>query len=601
MLNDQSHIQTQPLRVHRIPGEPRDKFIVEPVKRKDATNESAPFDRLVDERYRLSARLGRGRLGIVYEAQDELNRNSGIERRVAVQLLDEDLVAGPGFAEEFTRGAATLHAISHPNIVRLLEHGHDGSRYFLVLELLESASLRFVLNDVAQLPLDEAAPVIRAVGDALQYLHAKRIVHGNLKPENALVTFGYEVKLLDIVPPEWPAAAQGDIDDVDYMAPPRPDSRDDVYGLACLAYEMLSGRHPFNANSPEEAYRAELELAPIARLPARQWRALVGALELQREHRTPTVAQFLDEFGVTGIEKLRTVVSGAPEPSRTPAPAPIAPAPAPPPPRMSAATLTAERAMGYGEPRRSGIAGMLMLLILLVGIGAVAFIYQDQVRDQATGLMADIDARLNERAAAPAAEPAAEEPVVAAAPVEDAPIVDATPGAAPAPADEAATSAGPPAAAAANAPVPALAAASPESPPAGAEAAPVGVETTEPAPAEASSGPARFSFLQPVATVRESEVAARIVIRRTGNASGRAAIAWWTDEGSAIAERDYADLGRRVEEFAPGERQRTVFVPLANDTEQEPTKSFNVYLGSGYAGSGSEPLSGMRIDVVDDD
>jgi hypothetical protein len=603
MLNDQSHIQTQPLRVQRIPGHPRDKFIVEPVNKKDAANEQSPFDRLVDERYRLHARLGRGRLGVVYEAQDELNRSAGVERRVAIQLLDEDLVAGPGFTEEFTRGAAALHSISHPNIVRLLEHGHDAVRYFLVLELLESASLRFVIDDVGQLPREEANAVIRAVGDALQYLHAKKIVHGNLKPENVLVTFGYEVKLLDIVPPEWPAASQGDlVDDVDFLAPPRPDSRDDVYGLACLAYEMLSGRHPFNRNTPEESYRAKLEPAPIAGLPPRQWRALVGALELQREHRTPTVAQFLDEFGVTGIEKLRSIVSG-PEPRHAPAPepAPVAPvAPASPPPHINSGSLMAERAMPY-ETRRSGIGGMLMLLVLLVGLGALAVVYQDPLRESASGWMAALDAKVQDGTAAPAAEPAAE-PVTPGAPVEDAPIVDATPGAAKPPADTAGSttaSTAAPAPATPPAQVPEVETA-PAAAPTGA-VAPGEAGASDSVPAEAPAGPPRFSFLEPVAMIRESEVAARIIIRRSGDSSRRASITWWTDQGAAIAELDYADLGRQVEEFAAGERQRTVFVPLVNDTEPEPTKSFNVYLGRADEGSDAEPLSGMRIDIVDDD
>lgn len=109
----------------------------------------------------------------------------------------------------------------------------------------------------------------------------------------------------------------------------------------------------------------------------------------------------------------------------------------------------------------------------------------------------------------------------------------------------------------------------------------------------------RFSFLQPVATVRENEVAARIVIQRSGDSSGAASIAWWTGDDTAIADADYADLGARVERFEPGEIRRTVYVPLTNDTVTEPTKSFNIYLGRGEAGG--EPQSGMRIDIVDDD
>ena len=71
--------------------------------------------------------------------------------------------------------------------------------------------------------------------------------------------------------------------------------------------------------------------------------------------------------------------------------------------------------------------------------------------------------------------------------------------------------------------------------------------------------------------------------------------------GSAIADDDYADLGARVERFEPGEQSRIVYVPLTNDAAAESTKSFNVYLGRGDAAQDGPPLSGMRVDIVDDD
>jgi hypothetical protein len=117
----------------------------------------------------------------------------------------------------------------------------------------------------------------------------------------------------------------------------------------------------------------------------------------------------------------------------------------------------------------------------------------------------------------------------------------------------------------------------------------------------ASAGPARFSFGQSVVTVRENEVAARIVIRRSGNSGSSAAIAWWTGEGTAKAESDYADLGARVERFEPGELSRTIYVPLTNDSLPESPKSFNVFLGNGESAQDAPPLSGVRVDIVDDD
>jgi serine/threonine protein kinase len=304
--------QTQPLswRMHQGQAMPSEDVPMEPSNRQSPSFDDSLPDRLSERGYRLRARLGSGRLGAIYEAQDELSRISGSKHFVAVQLIDDKIATRPGFVAEFERGAAELKSIAHPNIVRLLEHGSDSNRYYLVNELLESASLRFVLNDAGVLPMPETIAVLGAVGDALQYLHAKSMVHGNLRPENVLVTFGYEVKLLDIVPAGWllgPNDALG--------VPARsPDKRDDVFGVACLAYEMLSGRHPFNGNSAQEAYRAGLEAAPIEGLTDRQWQALSNALAVHRDDRTPSVAQLLEEFGVARVQKLKTVVAAASAP-----------------------------------------------------------------------------------------------------------------------------------------------------------------------------------------------------------------------------------------------------------------------------------------------
>ena len=82
-------------------------------------------------------------------------------------------------------------------------------------------------------------------------------------------------------------------------------------------------------------------------------------------------------------------------------------------------------------------------------------------------------------------------------------------------------------------------------------------------------------------TVREGDVAARITIRRSGNLSGTASVSWWTEQGTARADADYADLGARIERFEPGEASRTVYVPLTNDAVREQPKSFRVLLGRG--------------------
>jgi hypothetical protein len=598
--------QTQPLSWRMQNGQPTpwEDVPMEPSNRQSPSFDDALPDRLSERGYRLRARLGSGRLGAVYEAQDELSRISGSQHFVAVQLIDDKIATRPGFAAEFERGATELKSLAHPNIVRLLEYGSDNNRYYLVNELLESASLRFVLNDAGVLPMPETIAVLGAVGDALQYLHAKSMVHGNLRPENVLVTFGYEVKLLDIVPGGWllgPNDALG--------VPARsPDKRDDVFGVACLAYEMLSGRHPFNGNTAQEAYRAGLEATPIEGLTDREWQALANALAVHRDDRTPSVAQLLEEFGVARVQKLKTVVAAAS------APPPPTYAAADPPPAL-VRPVVAERVTPAAPLRRSNV-GALLLLLVVIGAGVAAWFYQEPVRQFATDLMSEVDAQMN-RAPASADRAPASTPAPAPAPLEtaptvteDAPAMVLAPGAKP---PDVAASSLPPAATPSptvDEPTPVVTensteAAQPAPAPPVAEA-PVAAAPTAKAPAvtspavtvpAATPGPTRFDFVQPAVSVREGDVAARITIRRSGDLSRAAEVSWWTEGGTAVADVDYADLGARVERFAPGEASRTVYVPLTNDSEREPTKSFTMLLGRGAG----EIVARTHVDIVDDD
>jgi hypothetical protein len=556
-MTDQNYIQTQPDRMSRISKYPREESRQEQANGTAAAAKTVPADRPIGQRYLLRARLARGRLGDIYEAVDAPGGVPGIQRHVAIQLLDEQVVARPHFADEFERGAAEIQAISHPNILKWLDFGRDGNRYFLVMEFLDSASLRFVLDDVMALPVEETAAIVRAVGDALQYLHAKAMVHGNLKPENVLVTFDYKVKLQDVVPLSWLSAAPGTAGKAESDARTAPDIRDDVYALACLAYELLAGRHPFNANTPSEALRAGLEPMPIDGLSPRQWQALAGGLALQREHRTPTVTAFFDEFGITGIERLRTIVGVVATSHRAPAP----PAPRP------AVAMTVERFM---PPRRrsTGTAGKLLLLLVVAGLAALTFAYYDRLRDWTAETMVSTDAKVRDvfvaRLGGTTAAPVAARSSDATAPTGNAVV---------------------------PAPVPAVDQESAVAPPSLASGA---GEPVAPEP--------QFRFARTVMTISESEVAARIVIQRSGDATRPASVVWWTSENTAIAGEDYADLGRRVEMFAPGEQSRAVYVPLVNDTVAESTKSFNVYLGHEKPGRNHiDLLASTRVDIFDDD
>jgi hypothetical protein len=520
---------------------------------------------------------------------------------------------------------------------------------FVVMELLEGASLRFVLDDVTVLSTDEAVAVVRAVGDALQYLHAKGLVYGIVKPENVIITFDYGIKLLDIAPASPPSAVPYFVEETDSRASAR-DARDDVYSLACFSYELLSGKHPFNSNSPLDAQRAGLKPLPISGLAPGQWRALAAGLALQRGLRTSTVDEFLSDLGVRRIEKLRVPDDDTPprEPleSLEPSP-PLRPVPRPAeytflnPPAPAPRAETRRVADDYPRQRRAraepddaaplSTARKVLAAAVVGGLGALAFMYYTPLRERAMELMAAQDGSAERTAAAPSERAAPSVPSAPNAAATTAPVPDngqeqsaavdsgieapsepvhgepvpsevrtadtSTTEAAPVVAEETQDVAGPTAdeSSAESPPGPA------DLPAPGAATLPPESETAVDASSRAPSGPP-FAFAASAVTVGEHEAAAVVVVNRAGGTARPASVVWWTSDDSAIADEDYADLGQRTEDFAPGEQSRSLYIPLVRDALPERGESFYVYLGDYDPEQRSlTAYSTTRVDITDDD
>src|SRR5256714_4957823 len=144
-------------------------------------------------RYELEAEIAAGAVGTVWRARD-----TGTGGRVAVKLLRPDAVDQPALVESFLREAAILADLSHPCVVRARELVPVGSRYALVLDLVNGLDLRRRLRSDGPLPPAVAVDVVAQVADALAYLHGQGIVHGDVKPGNILVPVdGSPVRLTD--------------------------------------------------------------------------------------------------------------------------------------------------------------------------------------------------------------------------------------------------------------------------------------------------------------------------------------------------------------------------------------------------------------------
>jgi serine/threonine-protein kinase len=233
---------------------------------------SSHFDRLaksLSATYRLNSRLGSGGAAHVYVAEELANG-----RRVAIKVLREEQATTVS-VERFLGEINIAAQLVHPNIVPLYGSGTaDGLPYY-VMPLVGGQSLRARLNRAGRLPLDEVLHICTEVSAALDYAHRRRVVHRDIKPENVLlhlgralvVDFGIALALDAIEHPRWtmPGSVPGT---PYYMSPEQAqgdkiiDGRSDVYALACVAYEMISGHPPFTG-PPNLVFLRQMSADPM--------------------------------------------------------------------------------------------------------------------------------------------------------------------------------------------------------------------------------------------------------------------------------------------------------------------------------------------------
>jgi serine/threonine protein kinase len=210
-------------------------------------------------RYRLEGRLGFGGMSTVHLALD-----LRLERQVAVKLLAEHLAEDPTFVSRFQREAQAAARLVHPNIVQIFDSGLDerSGRHFIVMEYIEGQSCAEILRDDGWVEVDEGISVIEQACEGLHYAHRHGVVHRDVKPGNLLRAREGEVKLADFGIAK--ATEQSSITQVGsvlgtaaYLAPEQARGeeagpRADLYALGVVAYQLLSGRLPYEATSLTE-------------------------------------------------------------------------------------------------------------------------------------------------------------------------------------------------------------------------------------------------------------------------------------------------------------------------------------------------------------
>ena len=267
-------------------------------------------------RFILEEEIGRGGMGIVFRALDLRKQETGDkEPYIAIKVISNALKRLPESLIALQREAKKAQKLAHPNIATVYDFDRDGDEAFLTMELLEGSSLSDLLkNEFSNgISFTEALPIIQGVARGLAYAHQQGIVHSDFKPGNVFICDTGFVKILDFGiaravskktdvdnneqtlfdPGDWDAITPAYASfEMFYHAPPDP--RDDIYALACVSYQLLSGNHPFDKLAAPKARAEGRKVKPIAGINRNVHKLLVHSLAFERNERLASVSEFLE-------------------------------------------------------------------------------------------------------------------------------------------------------------------------------------------------------------------------------------------------------------------------------------------------------------------
>ena len=200
-------------------------------------------------RYRIIKEVGRGGMGIVYQAEDVV-----LQRQVAFKVLPDALREDPRALEAFLREARIAASLHHPNIVTIFDAGQTADTVYIAMEYIDGRSLQSILDEVRILPLPLAVKILRQACRSLTHAHRQQVVHRDVKPANIMITRTDEVKLMDFGLAAVVSSVTNKITSIRgtpfYMAPEQimgesVSGLTDQYALGCTIFHMVTGRPPF--------------------------------------------------------------------------------------------------------------------------------------------------------------------------------------------------------------------------------------------------------------------------------------------------------------------------------------------------------------------
>lgn len=285
---------------------------------------------VIKDRFVLETTLGKGGMGLVFGAVDRRKLEARDPNpHVALKVLNADFARHPQSFMALQREARKAQTLAHPNVVTVFDFDRDGDTVYMTMELLKGRSLDSIVREGRGKgnSAEFALPIIRGIAEGLAYAHRKGIVHSDLKPGNVFITSDGTAKILDFgiaraVPSsitdenkdEFDAGSLGAYTEAyatdEMVAGVDPHTADDMYALGIIAYELVTGFHPYQRHSAPNARKLDIKPAPLKGLKRKHARAIERCLSFERKDRPQTAGEFLKLFrGVTRLQKVTLAAS----------------------------------------------------------------------------------------------------------------------------------------------------------------------------------------------------------------------------------------------------------------------------------------------------
>jgi hypothetical protein len=285
---------------------------------------------VIKQRFVLEHMLGKGGMGLVFGAIDRRKLEARDPNpHVALKVLNTDFARHPQSFMALQREARKAQTLAHPNVVTVFDFDRDGDTVYMTMELLKGRSLDSIVREGRGKgnSAEFSLPIIRGIAEGLAYAHRKGIVHSDLKPGNIFIASDGTAKILDFgiaraVPSavteenkdEFDAGSLGAYTEAyatdEMVAGVDPHTADDMYALGIIAFELVTGFHPYQRHSAPNARKLGIKPSALKGLKRKQARAIESCLSFERKDRPQNAGEFLKSFrGVSRLQKATLVAS----------------------------------------------------------------------------------------------------------------------------------------------------------------------------------------------------------------------------------------------------------------------------------------------------